>query len=335
FSYTIGINAETVSATPTASELLTQQAANGTAFNNTVQNNISTMPVANSQLTFTPVVPTADPSGLSFSSVTNTGMTLNWTDNATNEVGYVLYYSLDGINYYFQVQEAAGVSSSVITGLSPATNYFWRVYAVTEGALSNALTGNQITLAPGTIISAQNGRWANNATWVGGVQPSAGDNVLIRDNHMVTLRSNGSCNDLNIGEGASGQLRIGRNNSSAKFTLNMSGNLNIDNGGKINVRNTSNAIHDLNIEGNIVNNGTLAFSTSPTARCRVSFNNTTSNQLVSGTGNNGFHTINLSKGQIEKVLEITSADFSCSLDGLLFLGGGTFKFSSSGSISST
>ena len=335
FSYTIGINAETVSATPTASELLTQQTANGTAFNNTIQNNISTMPVANSQLTFTPVVPTADPSGLSFSSVTNTGMTLNWTDNATNEVGHVLYYSIDGINYYFQVQESAGVSSSVITGLSPATNYFWRVYAVTEGALSNALTGNQMTLAPGTIISAQNGRWANNATWVGGVQPSAGDNVLIRDNHMVTLRSNGSCNDLNIGEGASGQLRIGRNNSSAKFTLNMSGNLNIDNGGKINVRNTSNATHDLNIEGNIVNNGTLAFSTSPTALCRVSFNSTTSDQLISGTGNNGFHTINLSKGQIEKILEITSADFSCSPDGLLFLGGGTFKFSSPGSITST
>ena len=335
FSYTIGINAETLSATPTASELLTQQTANGTAFNNTIQNNITTMPVANSQLTFTPVLPSADPSGLSFSSVTNTGMTLNWTDNATNEVGYVLYYSLDGINYYFQAQEAAGVTSSVITGLSPATNYFWRVYAVTEGALSNALTGQQLTLAPGTIISAQNGRWANNSTWVGGVQPSAGDNVLIRDNHMVTLRSNGSCNDLNIGEGASGQLRIGRNNSSAKFTLNMSGDLIIENGGKINVRNTSNAIHDLNITGNIVNNGTLAFSTSPTSLCRVSFNNITSDQLVSGIGNNGFHTINLSKGQIENVLEITSADFSCSPDGLSFIGGGTFKFSSSGSITAT
>src|SRR5206468_3599931 len=43
---------------------------------------------------FTPVIPNA-PTNLTFTSVGLSSMTLNWTDNATNEVGYAIYRSTD------------------------------------------------------------------------------------------------------------------------------------------------------------------------------------------------------------------------------------------------
>src|SRR5207249_3426000 len=81
---------------------------------------------------FTPNVPNA-PTNLTFSNVGANSMTLNWTDNATNEVGYAIYRSTDGTNYTFVAQTVANATSQVVTGLSPSTNYFFKVYAVTEG----------------------------------------------------------------------------------------------------------------------------------------------------------------------------------------------------------
>jgi hypothetical protein len=97
---------------------------------------------------FTPVVP-AKPTNLTFTAVTITSMTLNWTDNATNELGYVLYISTDNVNFSFLGQVAANSTSANVTGLNPSTTYFYQVYTVSEGALSQpALTGSQSTSAP-------------------------------------------------------------------------------------------------------------------------------------------------------------------------------------------
>ena len=96
--------------------------------------------------TFTPVTPTADPSNLTFSAITNNSMTLNWNDNASNERGYVIYRSDDGgLTYNFVTQTAVNATSSVQSALSPGTLYHWKLYAVTEGALSNPVSGNQST----------------------------------------------------------------------------------------------------------------------------------------------------------------------------------------------
>jgi len=72
---------------------------------------------------FTPPQNPTAPTGLTFTAVNAGGMTLNWTDNANNEVGYVIYRSTDGINYSFvsQVGGVAGTGttvSSVQSGLS-------------------------------------------------------------------------------------------------------------------------------------------------------------------------------------------------------------------------
>ena len=95
---------------------------------------------------FTPVLPTADPTNLTFTAVANNTMTLNWNDNSSNERGYVIYRSDDGgVTYNFVSQTTANITSAIQSALSPATTYFWKVYAVTEGALSNPVTGSQAT----------------------------------------------------------------------------------------------------------------------------------------------------------------------------------------------
>ncbi|MEI6594693.1 MAG: T9SS type A sorting domain-containing protein, partial [Bacteroidota bacterium] len=132
----------------------TFQSLNGTGTSpssstTTSTNNLSTKPASGQIYSFTPLTPAA-PTGLSFTSVTQNSMTVNWTDNATNEFGYVIYISTDSINYTFQTQYAANTTSGNMISLAPTTKYFYKIYAVTEGGLSNVLIGNQTTLT-GTL----------------------------------------------------------------------------------------------------------------------------------------------------------------------------------------
>lgn len=99
---------------------------------------------------FVPPVPAAA-SALTFAAVSTNAMTLNWTDNASNELGYVIYRSTDGISYTFLTQLAANSVSYNATGLSVGTTYYWKVAPVTEGAFGlPVLSGSQVTNA-GTI----------------------------------------------------------------------------------------------------------------------------------------------------------------------------------------
>ncbi|MFM7671378.1 MAG: beta strand repeat-containing protein, partial [Bacteroidota bacterium] len=112
-----------------------------------------------------PTTPLA-PSSLTFTSVGSTTMTLNWTDNATNEVGYAIYRSTDNTNFTYIGLTAANAITTVQTGLTPSTLYYWRVAAVTEGTLSSFLSGSQSTtacasLATGTYSVGPTGTYLN------------------------------------------------------------------------------------------------------------------------------------------------------------------------------
>ena len=89
------------------------------------------------------------PSGLGFTGVTGTAMNVNWTDNATGELGYVLYNSTDGTNFTYVTTTAANAATYAATGLSYGTTYTWRVYVLRE-SLGTALSGSQATTA-GTL----------------------------------------------------------------------------------------------------------------------------------------------------------------------------------------
>ncbi|RQO66030.1 hypothetical protein DBR43_27705 [Pedobacter sp. KBW06] len=124
----------------------------GTSVSSTAEASVTTKRITGRTYTFTPPIPIA-PGSLSFTAIGNLTMTLNWTDLSSNERGFVIYRSTDGTNYSFVTQVAAGATSSVQSGLTTGTTYYWRVYAITEGGLSTALSGTQATSCNGPVIS--------------------------------------------------------------------------------------------------------------------------------------------------------------------------------------
>lgn len=117
---------------------------NGNNVSSTSESNITSKRATGRTYAFASPVPTA-PNDLTFSDVGSTGMTLNWTDASSNETGFAIYRSTDNVNFTYVTKTAANATSSAQTGLSDGTTYYWRVYAVTEGALSADLSGTQAT----------------------------------------------------------------------------------------------------------------------------------------------------------------------------------------------
>ncbi len=327
--YTCGINNTWSVGAPNVTQLLSQQVANSTTFNNTPQNALTTLPTTNSKLTFTPPVPTAAPTELTFTAITQSGMTLNWTDNATNEVGYAVYNSTDNVNFNFVSQVTAGSTSATVTNLTSSTTYYWKVYAVTDGALSPQLTGSQATLPAGTITSIANGNWNATGTWDCGCVPTAGDNVIIANGTTVTLDINGSCNSLTVGQGVNGQLIIG--NDATARTLTVVNDAIINSGGTI-ITGATAATHIMNIGGNLTNNGTLNLAPTGTRVCNVTFNKN-GNQTITGTGvTTNFNRITLNMGTSNfNVLDVASSNFTATAN-FLTLTNGIFKLSTGAAV---
>jgi hypothetical protein len=101
--------------------------------------------------TFTPPIPTP-PTNLTFTDVTSHAMTLNWADSA-NEQYYAIYRSTDGVTYSFVTTVGQNVTTVRPTGLTSSTNYFWNIYAVSDGAISTALSGSQMTTASDATVT--------------------------------------------------------------------------------------------------------------------------------------------------------------------------------------
>ncbi|MEI7594110.1 MAG: fibronectin type III domain-containing protein [Bacteroidota bacterium] len=83
------------------------------------------------------------PTGMNFSAISTTGMTVNWSDASSNETGFCILKSTDGVLYSIVANVAANTTSYVASGLNYGTTYYWKVYATTEGRASTALTGSQ------------------------------------------------------------------------------------------------------------------------------------------------------------------------------------------------
>lgn len=334
FSYTCGINGPTMSNTPTAVQLKCQQTANSATFNQGEQNGLTVMPTANSRIRFTPPVPANPGSTLTFSNVQPAQMQLNWTNWATNEVGYVVYSSTDGINWEFEAQTAANATSAVITNLYSGSTYQWRVHAVTEGCLSAAVTGTQATLPGTTFTSVQSGNWLTGSTWNTGTVPTASDNVIINNAHTVTINQNATCHNLTVGQGTSGILRIGSNNTSRTFTV--TGNITVMAGGQFVANTGSNTTHILSCVGSITNSGTIDFMPDGNSFCNTTFTHPYSYQSIGGTGVlTRFNRITVDKGStINRVLDVTATSFTAPA-GFLTLLNGTFRLSSAGAVNIT
>ncbi|MEI6507268.1 MAG: T9SS type A sorting domain-containing protein [Bacteroidota bacterium] len=329
YVYVCGINSTWASGAPTAAQLLTQQTANTATFNSTPQNNLATIPASNSKLTFTPTTPSAAPTSITFSSVTKTSMNLNWSDNASNEVGYVIYNSTDNVNFNFVSQTAANATTAAITGLNSGTTYYWKVYAITDGKLSSALSGTRATSSSSNITSNGTGLWSVSASWVGGVVPTTGDNVTIANTHTITLDANVSCNSITIGQGSSGQLTIG--NDATSRVLTVSNDITINAGATLTIGSTA-STHTLVITGNISNAGTVNLAPTGTRLCNVTFNKNGSQNLSGAGTTNTYNNITLNMGTSSaNVLNVSVSNFIAASN-FLTLTNGTFKLSANATI---
>ncbi len=333
YTYTCGINASTMSATPTTAQLLTQRTANTATFSSTPQNSLATVPASNTMITFTPPAETpAAPITMTFSVVTQTSLTVNWRDNSINETFFIVNRATAPDGPYTQVGTVTSTTMASLgtlysfanTSLTPSTIYYFQISAANEGTPpSSDLTGNQTTLAAGNIISngTGGGNWNTTTTWVGGVVPTNVHNATIVGGDIVTIDANASCANLNV----NGTLYIGNNNQARTVTVN--GDINVTNTGTLQVLTTSNTTHTLNCGGNITNNGTVNLNPDANSSCNTIFNRL-GNQTVSGSGETTrFNLITLNMGTSKNnVLDISSSSFLVPTP-FLTLTNGTFKLS--------
>ncbi|MFM2306371.1 MAG: hypothetical protein RLZZ367_1040, partial [Bacteroidota bacterium] len=114
------------------------------------------------------------------------------------------------------------------------------------------VSGDYRSLATGNWSTAGTWQTYNGTTWATAVSaPGSTNNVLIRDGHTITIGAAASCNNLTVGEGATGILNIGA------FAITVSGNTLITAGGRINV---TGATGTKSFTGNFTNNGTWSNS---------------------------------------------------------------------------
>lgn len=279
---------------------------------------------------FTPPIPTA-PTGLSFSAVVSNSITLNWTDSA-DEQAYAVYNSTDGINYTYAGAAAQNATSVTMAGLTPATNYSWRLYAISEGALSASfLAGAQATPAAPVVASvAAGGNWSNPATWAGGVVPANTDAVVIVAGTPVVIDTAAVAQSVTIDAGAT----LNWDATTARTLVvgsSVTNNGIFQSGATGTVTN-----HVLTVGTDLTNNNTLDFSTNTnTAAATITFTGAT-NATFGGSGaTTDVRAITVNKGTSPAaVLDLAPANFSVQglttdSAGFLTLTNGTFKISGS------
>jgi len=249
----------TVAATPTYESSATSPTSNSFAASVLIANLASTAQGSRTVYSFTPGYSTtpANPITMTFTSISQSGMTVNWVDNSTTETFFTIYRSDDGgINYSVAGTVASTTTagtgtgySLAMTGLMPGVTYYYKVQAGNEAsAPSGFLTGSQSTSAAGNIVSIASGNWNATTTWNTSTVPTASDNVTIADGHTVTINATATCNALTVGQGTSGILRF---DATTARTLTVINGVTVAAGGTFaaGVSGGSSLAHTLNIGG--------------------------------------------------------------------------------------
>ncbi len=130
------------------------------------------------------------PTNVNFTNVTTTevppasSFTINWSDNSTNETNYILERSTDGTNF----SEIATLGANIVgyneTGLTPNTQYYYRVKAI--NATESSVYTSVVSITTPPIPSAPTK--ATNPT------PTTGNNNVELTSGNLTLKWSGSTN---------------------------------------------------------------------------------------------------------------------------------------------
>ncbi len=257
--------------------------------------------------TYTPPTPNA-PSNLTFSSLATLSYTLNWTDSS-NELLYAIYRSTDGVNYTFDGTAGQNATSYSATGLLPSTTYFWRVFAVSEGAFSTALTGSQVTATPNEVTTLnKGGLWSDPSTWSSGSLPTTNDNVTIAIGATVVIDTAATALNLTINSGGLLQFE-----QTTARTLTIPFSLTIDSGGTFRSHPAGTQTgHNVSIGGDLTNNGVLDFSTDANlAGANITFTGATNNTFSGSGAVTDIRQITVNKGTSPaSIIELTPTNFT-------------------------
>ncbi len=121
----------------------------------------------------------AAPTNLAATAVSSAQVNLSWVDNATNEAGFKVERSTDGVNFTQIAMPTANVTTYAATGLAPGTTYTFRVRAY-DGSNNSAYSNvaSATTTAPPaaptnlTATAVSSSRidlaWTDNSTNEGG-----------------------------------------------------------------------------------------------------------------------------------------------------------------------
>ncbi len=197
-SATIGIRGLDFSST-NAFISLTNASTNPTSSTSNSTNTINTKPATGQIYRFSNNTVNA-PSNFNSNSRTINSMNITWTDNSFNETGFVIYRSVDNVNFVYDGFTASNVNSYSVSNLISGTTYFYRIYAINEGRLSSPLSGSASTLL-GTI---------------GGIINIPGNYPTITA-ALNALRSSGMSSSVII------QLNTNYNNAFETYPINVSG----------------------------------------------------------------------------------------------------------------
>ena len=156
--------------------------------------------------------PPAAPSSLNAATAGARSVDLAWSDNATDEMGFQVERSPDGVNGWQQVASvAADLQAWTDTDLLPETQYFYRVRAFNgngnsawtgvDGATTDAETGGNIQLSANGFRR----KGVQNVTldWIGAT--SANVDVWRDGQKVATVPNNGQHTD-NLGKKGSGDV---------------------------------------------------------------------------------------------------------------------------------
>ncbi|HEV7763893.1 MAG TPA: hypothetical protein VGQ76_02725, partial [Thermoanaerobaculia bacterium] len=276
--------------------------------------------------------PTAPGGPLTFTGAGPSNITLNWVDSP-NEVNYAIYNSTDAVNYTFVGAAAQNATSFSATGLNPSTSYSWRLFAVSEGALSAALSGTGATVAPTAISSTgAGGLWNAPGTWAGGIVPGVNDAVSIVGGSTVTIDVlTATAYSVTVDNGG-----ILEYITAPASTLTAISDVTVQSGGIFrSAASLTTTTHNLSLGGNVINSGTLDFSTNAdTAGANITFTGP-NNTSLSGTGaTTDIRQITVNKSTSAVIVEILPSNFTVrgvttDSAGWLVMTTGTLKISGS------
>ncbi len=161
--------------------------------------------------------PPAAPSNLTATVQSATSVLLNWSDNSSDETGFVVEYSTSGTftTIVNTISVGSNVTSQAVSGLTTNTTYYFRVRAVNAvGASANSNTVSATPMVPvqiqAHVESATAGKYSVKNNWFATLQ------VVIKDgfgavvpNATVTLSwSGGASGTFSASTNSSGQVTL-------------------------------------------------------------------------------------------------------------------------------